>query len=54
MVGSPNVTRKGITNYKVERIFSDDSGKNIVFIIEKTLVDDNGTSIRYMVETMEL
>ena len=49
-VGSPDIKRKGITNYKIERIFCDNSGKNLIFVIEKTLEDDTGISIRYMVE----
>ena len=49
-IGSPNITRKGVTNYKIERIFCDKSGKNLIFVIEKMMEDDTGTSIRYMVE----
>ena len=53
-VGSPNFERKGISNYRIDRIFTDESKKSIVFIIEKTLQDETGTSIRYMVETLRL
>ena len=49
-IGSPNITRKGVTNYKIERIFCDKSGKDLIFVIEKMMEDDTGTSIRYMVE----
>lgn len=52
VVGTPDFKRKGISSYKISRIFSDKSGKSIVFIIEKTLEDDTGTSIRYMIETL--
>lgn len=52
VVGNPDIKRNGISSYKINRIFSDKSGKSIVFIIEKTLEDDTGTSIRYMVETI--
>ncbi len=51
-VGTPEFQRKGISNYQIDRIFSDKSGKSLVFIVEKTLEDDTGTSIRYMVETV--
>jgi len=51
IVGNPDIKRKGISSYKISRIFSDKSGRSLVFIIEKTLEDDTGTSIRYMVET---
>ncbi|MBR1405213.1 MAG: DUF2259 domain-containing protein [Treponema sp.] len=54
IVGSPDVKRKNVLGYRVDKIFSDKSGRNIVFVIEKTLSDVNGTSIRYMVETVRL
>ena len=49
-IGSPNIVRKGVTNYKIERIFCDKSEKNLIFIVEKMMEDDTGVSIRYMVE----
>jgi len=53
-VGTPDYWRKNITSYRIDRIFTDPEGKSIVFIVEKTLKDDKGTSIRYMVETLRL
>ena len=52
-IGSPNITRKGVTNYKIERIFCDKSEKNLIFVIEKMMEDDTGTSIRYMIEAAQ-
>ena len=52
-VGSPEIKRKGITDYKIERIFCDNSGKSLIFVIEKTLEDETGISIRYMVEAVK-
>ena len=49
-IGSPEISRKGVTNYKIERIFCDKSERNLIFVIEKMIEDDTGTSIRYMVE----
>ncbi len=49
-VGTPSIQRKGVTKYKIERIFCDKSEKNLIFVIEKTIEDDTGISIRYMVE----
>ena len=49
-VGSPDIVRKGVSNYKIERIFCDKDQKNLIFVIEKMIEDDKGTSIRYMVE----
>lgn len=54
IVGNPSVKRKGVSTYKIDRVFSDKSGRNLVFIIEKQVKDKNGTSIRYMVETIRL
>ena len=52
-IGSPNITRKGVTNYKIERIFCDNSEKNLIFVIEKMIEDETGTSIRYMIEAAQ-
>lgn len=54
IVGNPGIKRKGVTGYKIDRIFSDASGRNLVFVIEKTVADATGISIRYMVETIRL
>lgn len=54
VVGSPDIKRKLVTDYTIDRIFSDKSGRNLVFVVEKKLSDSNGTSIRYMVETVHL
>jgi predicted secreted protein len=49
-VGNPAVQRTGITAYAISKIFTDESGKNLVFVVEKTVADSTGSSIRYMVE----
>ena len=54
IVGSPDIKRKKVNDYKIDRIFSDKTGRNLVFVVEKTLSDVNGSSIRYMVETIRL
>lgn len=54
IVGSPEIKRKGIVDYKIEKIYSDYSNRSLVFVIEKTEEDSTGTSIRYMVETIRL
>lgn len=54
IVGNPDIKRKCVTNYTINRIFSDKSGRNLVFIVEKQLEDKTGTCIRYMVETIHL
>lgn len=54
IVGSPDIKRKLVVDYVIDRIFSDKSGRNLVFVVEKKLADSSGTSIRYMVETIHL
>ncbi len=54
VVGNPQIKRKGVMDYEINRIMTDASGRNLVFVIEKTLQDDTGPSIRYMVETVRL
>lgn len=53
-IGNPGITRKGVKNYKIERIVCDKSGKKLVFIVEKTMEDKTGINIRYMIETARL
>ena len=52
-VGTPSITREGVSNYKIERIFCDKSERNLIFVIEKMFEDDSGISIRYMVEAAQ-
>lgn len=54
IVGSPDIKRKGVSDYTINRIFSDKSGKNLIFVVEKTVQDSTGTSIRYMVEAISI
>ena len=49
-VGSPDIVRKGVYNYKIERIVCDKSEKSFIFVVEKMMEDDSGINIRYMVE----
>lgn len=53
-VGSPEVVRSGISNYKIERIMCDPSETNFIFVVEKIQEDDTGISIRYMVEAAKI
>ncbi len=53
-VGSPDIKRKGVSAYKIVRIFRDSAKSGLVFVVEKTVEDSTGTSIRYMVETVKL
>lgn len=53
-IGNPGITRKGVKNYKIERIVCDKTGKKLIFIVEKTMEDKTGINIRYMIETARL
>lgn len=53
-IGNPGITRRGVKNYKIERIVCDKTGKKLVFIVEKTMEDKTGINIRYMIETARL
>ncbi|ULQ60855.1 DUF2259 domain-containing protein [Brucepastera parasyntrophica] len=50
-VGLPGYKRPGVSNYGIRRIVTDNTGKSVVFIIEKEMYEEKGSSIRYMVET---
>lgn len=54
VVGNPDIKRKGVSGYTINRIFTDKSGRSLVFVIEKQIEDSTGTCIRYMVETIRL
>ncbi|MGP1458378.1 MAG: DUF2259 domain-containing protein [Treponema sp.] len=53
-IGSPDIVRKSVKNYKIDRILCDKSGRKLIFVIAKTMEDKTGTNIRYMVETAVL
>ena len=53
-IGSPDVVRKGVTSYKIEKILCNKRGDGIVFIVAKTMENKTGVLIRYMAETAKL
>lgn len=52
--GNESIKRPNVTGYKIIKISTSEDRKSIVFVIEKTIEDENGVSIRYMVETKKL
>lgn len=54
IIGTPQFKRKGVLDYTIERVFVDESGKNLIIIVEKKVYDERGSSIRYMVEAAQL
>jgi len=53
-IGSPDIVRKSVSSYKIQKIFCNSSGNNIIFVIEKTIKNKAGVLIRYMVESAVL
>lgn len=52
VAGNPGIQRAGVTGYAIDRIYTSPDGNGFVFVVEKTVEDASGTSIRYMVETV--
>lgn len=52
VAGNPEISRKGVVGYTIDRIYTSPDGKGFVFVVEKTVADKTGISIRYMVETV--
>ncbi len=50
--GSPAVRRRGVSDYRIQSIFPDRSGKYLLFVVEKEITDSTGLSVRYMVEAV--
>lgn len=51
-VGLPGFNRPSVKGYRIRRVLTDESGRSVVFVVEKIQHDRNGDSIRYMVETV--
>lgn len=54
VIGTPDYKRNGVIDYTIEKVWTDEKGKNIVILVEKKITDANGTSIRYMIEAAPL
>ena len=53
-VGNPGRKRQDVLGYRISRILTDQTGSALVFVVEKEMRAPNGTSVRYMVETVHL
>ncbi|QEN09097.1 DUF2259 domain-containing protein [Oceanispirochaeta crateris] len=51
VIGHPDFKRKGIEEYRIERVLTDPSNKSIIIIVAKI---DNDLNVRYMVETVRI
>ncbi len=53
-IGLPNYKRKDVMKYRIKQVMFAPDEKSLVFVVEKEVLDGNGPSIRYMVETVVL
>ena len=51
-VGLPDYQRKGVIQYRIQRILLSPEGRSLVFVVEKEEQAESGVNIRYMVETV--
>ena len=52
-IGSPDIVRKGVYNYKIERIFCDKAEQNLIFVIEKMMeAKEQGQDVRVLTEEL--
>jgi predicted secreted protein len=54
LIGHPELSRKGVKEYRIKYLLLAPDGKSLVFVLEKSLSESNGESIRYMVETKRI
>ena len=53
-IGRPTYYRKGVKEYRIKYLLLAPDGKSLIFVIEKSIIDAKGESIRYMVETKRI
>ena len=54
IAGNPDYQRDLVSDYAIRRIITNESGNSLIFEVEKRIENENGTSFRYMVETLVL
>ncbi len=54
VIGNPDIKRRGVVGYSIEKIMKSPDGESFIFIVEKTVATSSGNSVRYMVETLEV
>jgi predicted secreted protein len=53
-IGRPDYYRKGVKEYRIKYLLLAPDGKSLIFVLEKSVIDAEGESIRYMVETRQI
>jgi predicted secreted protein len=54
VIGNPEIKRTGVSEYLIDRIICDEGNNNLIFVIQKNMITENGTSVRYMVEAQKI
>jgi predicted secreted protein len=53
-LGLPDYTRDGVLSYRIKQVFFSPDERGLVCVVEKHIREEDGKSIRYMVETARL
>ncbi|HUX13687.1 MAG TPA: DUF2259 domain-containing protein [Spirochaetia bacterium] len=53
-VGLPGFIREGVTAYRIRQIILSPDEKSLVFVVDKDYGSDQGKTVRYMVETVNI
>jgi predicted secreted protein len=53
-VGNPDVKRRNVTTYSIKKAIVNPDRSSMILVIEMTLLNGNGSDIRYMVEALRL
>ncbi|MFO8064955.1 MAG: DUF2259 domain-containing protein [Spirochaetota bacterium] len=51
-IGRPDYFRDGVSRYRISHIYLGPNEESLVFVVQKETVEETGTVIRYMVETV--
>lgn len=54
VIGTPSVKRTGVTDYLINRVFTNKEGNQIIVVLDKKIEDSTGISFRYMIETANI
>lgn len=53
-VGRPDYFREGVSRYRISHVYLGPNEQSLVFVVQKETVEETGTVVRYMVETVHL
>ena len=53
-VGLPNYRRDGVKSYRIKQVIMGNDNRSHIFLIEKEIIDSEGSNLRYMIETLKI